>query len=265
MTDLPLPKNSNPPVPSPTVQLENVSFGYGRVPVLENVSLSIQERGLVCFVGPNGGGKTTLLKLILGLLKPESGLVRLFGCPPAESRHRVGYVPQHARYDPLFPATVEEIVQMGCLGKPTESLRSKGAHQIAHETLAEVELADLAHRPFSDLSGGQRQRVLIARALASQPDLLVLDEPTSNVDQRAENRLYETLTHLNARMTILLVSHDLGFVSNIVQSVVCVNRRVVHHPTSAITGEIIQEIYGAADLLMVRHDHICSDKGHRHE
>jgi len=255
---------NSPSSSSPTIELENVSFGYGRVPVLENVHLSIQERGLVCFVGPNGGGKTTLLKLILGLLKPETGQVRLFGRPPAESRHRVGYVPQHARYDPLFPAMVEEIVQMGCLGKRTGSLPARNAHQIAHEALEEVELADLAHRPFSDLSGGQRQRVLIARALASQPELLILDEPTSNVDQRAENRLYETLVRLNARMTILLVSHDLGFVSNIVQSVVCVNRQVVHHPTSAITGEIIQEIYGGADLLMVRHDHVCSDKGHSH-
>lgn len=260
------PTATQPIPPSfPVIELDSVSFRYGRAPVLENVTLSIRERGLVCFLGPNGGGKTTLLKLILGLLKPDTGLVRLFGRPPADSRNRVGYVPQHARYDPLFPATVEEIVQMGCLGKSTESLRARGAHQLAHEALDEVELSDLAHRPFSDLSGGQRQRVLIARALAAQPDLLILDEPTSNVDQRAETRLYETLLRLNERMTILLVSHDLGFVSNIVQSVVCVNRRVVHHPTSVLTGEIIQEIYGDANLLMVRHDHICSAQGHRHE
>jgi zinc transport system ATP-binding protein len=211
----------------------------------------------VCIVGPNGGGKTTLVKLILGLLEPSVGEIRVFGKPPKTARSRIGYMPQHLLYDPLFPVTVSDIVLMGRLrngglrgffGWPDALDR-----ETASEVLRQVGMEDFSRRPFSSLSGGQRQRVLIARALAGRPDLLLLDEPTSNVDTLVEAQLLELLGKLNERMTIMMVTHDLGFVSEMVEKVVCVNRRVAVHPTNDISGEIIHDIYGG-HVRMVRHD-----------
>ncbi len=241
---------------TPVLTFENVSFSYGSVPVLENVSFSIAERESVCVVGPNGGGKTTLVKLILGLLHPASGVIRVFGTSPQAARRRIGYMPQHLFFDPLFPVTVRDIVLMGRLknggwrglfGWPGDEDRDAAA-----EALRQVGMEVFAKRPFSSLSGGQRQRALIARALVSRPDLLLLDEPTSNVDTLVEARLLDLLRELNERMTIIMVTHDLGFVSEMVRKVVCVNRRVVVHPTSDISGEIIHDIYGG-HVRIVQH------------
>ena len=157
--------------------------------------------------------------------------------------------------------TVRDVVLMGRLGGRWGGPYSKADKQAAATALAEMELTELKDRPFRTLSGGQRQRLLIARALACEPDMLLLDEPTANVDLMVEQKLHEILRNLNRRMTILMVSHDLGFVSQIVESVICVNRRVLVHPTSDITGEVIKDIYGG-DLHMVRHDHRCSEEGH---
>ena len=137
----------------------------------------------------------------------------------------------------------------------------KKDHEVALKALADVEMERFVDRPFSDLSGGQRQRVLIARALATEPDLLILDEPMNNVDRRVEERFLDLLRELNRKMTIVLVSHDIGFVSDIIESVICVNRRVVIHPTSELTGEVIQDIYSSS-VRLVRHDHRCSEEGH---
>ena len=244
--------------------LEGVSFFYGVSPVLEDVNLTVSKGDFASVVGPNGGGKTTLLKLILGMLRPDAGSVTVFGEAPHRSRGRVGYTPQYARYDPQFPVTVMEVVLMGRLERHRFWRYSRADTQAAREALAEVGLESLANASFAALSGGQRQRVLIARALVSGPDLLLLDEPTANVDVASETKLLDTLQELNKRMTILLVSHDLGFVAKAVRSVICVNHRVVVHPTSAITGEMIQDIYGG-DVRMVRHDHRCSEEGHEHD
>jgi zinc transport system ATP-binding protein len=245
--------------PQPVISLQNVSFAYETTPVVEDVSFTIGERQAVCMVGPNGGGKTTLMKLILGLLRPGRGEVRVFGQPPERVRLRMGYMPQHVRHDPQFPMTVLDIVLMGRLGRGglrgTFGWHGPSDRHAALEALRQVNMEGLAHRPFSALSGGQRQRVLIARALCCQPDLLLLDEPTANVDTLEESRLFEVLQELNKRMTILLVSHDLGFVTSLVQSVICVNRRVVVHPTSQITGEAIQDIYGE-EVRMIHHDNV---------
>lgn len=243
------------------VSLRGVSFAYNGVSVLDHVDLTIQAYEFVAIVGPNGGGKTTLLKLILGLLHPSSGEVRVFGESPVRTRRRIGYMPQHVHHDPQFPVTVMDIVLMGRLGRSLRGSYSKEDKRAALAALDELGLADIAGALFAELSGGQRQRVLIARALACDPALLLLDEPMANVDALAEARLLDDLQELNRRMTILMVSHDLGFVSNVVKSVVCVNRRVVVHSTSEITGETIRDIY-AGDVRMVRHDHRCSEQGH---
>jgi len=239
----------------PVIVTEELSFSYDGSLVLENVNLTISEREFVSIVGPNGGGKTTLLKLILGLLEPTRGRVRVFGKPPERSRLRIGYMPQHARLDPLFPARVRDVVMMGRLGTARRfGPYGKADKEAAMEALREVEMYELRHRRFSALSDGQQQRVLIARALAPRPQILLLDEPTASLDLHVECELYETLRELNERLTVVLVSHDLGFVSRFVDRVICVKREVVVHPTSEITGELIQEIYGG-EVCIVRHDH----------
>ena len=245
------------------IAVEKVSFSYNGVPVLEDVTLTVHEQDFISIVGPNAGGKTTLLKLILGLLKPTSGTIRVFGLPPVKVRSRIGYMPQQASLDPLFPVSVLDVVLMGRLGNGKDlGFYRRADKEAAADALRKVELHEVRHCSFSDLSGGQRQRVLIARALVSDPELLLLDEPTANVDAIVETELYEILKELNEKMTVVLVTHDLGFVSRYVKSVACVNRRVVVHPTSEITGEMINEIYGC-DVHMVRHDHRCSEEGHK--
>jgi len=247
----------------PVVELDGVSFSYNGRPALSDVTLRVVEREFVSVVGPNGGGKTTLLKIILGLLRPQSGTVKVFGGPPEKARSRIGYVPQYADCDRQFPALTIEVVLMGRLGKA----RWWGPHrradkEAARRVLDEVGLAEMARRPFAELSGGQQQRVLVARALAGDPDLLLLDEPTANVDIAAEEELYELLRQLNRRLTIILATHDVGLVSSYVQSVVCVKQRVVVHPTSELTGDLLAEIFGA-DHRLVRHDHRCAEEGHQ--
>jgi len=249
-------------VTEPVIAIEGLSFAYNGSLVLEDVNLTVAARDFVSFVGPNGGGKTTLLKLILGLLAPTAGSVRVFGRSPTVARPRIGYMPQHAQVDPRFPASVTDVVLMGRVSKAANIGPYRRADREAvWEALRQVDLYAYRRRPFADLSGGQRQRALIARALAAEPDLLLLDEPTASLDVRMEEELYGLLKTLNERLTIILVSHDLGFVSKFVKSVVCVKRRVVVHPTSEITGEMIQEIYG--DVRMVRHDHRCAEDGHQ--
>ena len=245
----------------PVIEIENLSFSYDGFQVLDDVNLTVDEGDFLSIVGPNAGGKTTLLKLILGLIRPTSGNVRVFGNPPIKARSRIGYMPQHTSLDPLFPVSVMDVVLMGRLGNGTKlGLFRRSDKEAAADALRQVELYEVRNRPFSALSGGQAQRVLIARALVSRPELLLLDEPTSNIDAVVETELFEILNHLNEQMTVAVVTHDLGFVSQYVKRVACVNRRVVVHPTSEITGEMINEIYGQ-DVHMVRHDHCCAEEG----
>jgi len=242
------------------VSIDGVDFSYDGLPVLEGVDVTVGQGDLVGVVGPNGGGKTTLLKLILGLLQPSRGRVLLFGERPERSRWRVGYVPQSHRFDPQFPVTVLDVVLMGRLGNasPLGPYRRRDRAAALH-ALETVGLARLFTRSFSSLSGGQKQRVLIGRALAGDPELLLLDEPTANVDAAAEKSIHEMLKALNARMTVVMVTHDLGFVSGLMSSVLCVNRRVVRHPTLGIdqvTPELLAGLYGA-DARAVQHDVSC--------
>jgi zinc transport system ATP-binding protein len=236
------------------IRITDLWFSYDGHPVLEDVNLSIPQGDFVSVVGPNGGGKTTLLKLMLGLLRPSRGEVRVFGATPEEARHRIGYMPQYTQLDPQFPATVMDVALMGRLGHGRPFGRySRKDKEIVTEALDQVGLSDLHKKAFSSISGGQRQRLFIARAMACEPDLLLLDEPTANLDMVMEGDLYELLQALNKRLTVVMVSHDLGFVSEVVKSVVCVKRKVLMHPTAEITGEVINEIYGSP-MRIVRHN-----------
>jgi zinc transport system ATP-binding protein len=240
----------------PAIAIRDLSFSYGTgPPVLESVTVSVERLDFACIIGPNGGGKTTLLKLVLGLLQPSSGQIEVFGDPPLRSRPRIGYMPQFASMDPRFPVQLLDVVLMGRLGPGLRvgsfSRRDRSA---AAEAIELVGLEGLERQPFSALSGGQRQRVLLARALASDPDLLLLDEPAAGLDQKVERDFFELLRELNRSKTVVLVSHDLGFVSSFVRTVICVHRRVDVHPTSALDGATIQELYGG-EVRLVHHDH----------
>ncbi|NOY00060.1 MAG: ABC transporter ATP-binding protein [Verrucomicrobia bacterium] len=231
---------------SPIIKFENVSRSFGIGPVLENVSFEIAPGESTCLIGPNGGGKTTLLRLMLGLIKPDCGKVEIFGSRPSRARRKMAYVPQHIRFDPLFPVNALDIVLMGRLNHLRFGRFCDDCKSTAYECLADVGLADAAHRPFADLSGGQRQRVLIARALACKPDLLLLDEPTANIDLSVEARLLDTFAELRKRMSIIMVSHDLDLISHITDDyVLCVHQHVHRHPVDDLSGDVIREIYSS--------------------
>jgi len=236
------------------IDFDSVTFSYGGPNVLENATFSIAAGDFVSIVGPNGGGKTTLLKLMLGLLTPHAGTVRLFDQPPKQGRRRVGYTPQFLSVDFAFPLTVLDVVLMGRIRAGWRSLwYNRNDRFAAVNALRMLQLGDYRNAPFHTLSGGQRQRVLIARALCGEPDILLLDEPTNNIDAASEEILFQTLTELNKTMTIALVSHDIGFVAQCVRNVICVNRTVAVHPTSALSGQTIRELYGQHDLHMIHH------------
>ncbi|UCG61070.1 MAG: ABC transporter ATP-binding protein [Candidatus Zixiibacteriota bacterium] len=238
----------------PVIELINVSFAYNAKPVLENVNLTVSDKEFVWVVGPNGGGKTTLVKLLLGLLQPKSGTVRVFGDSASSARRRIGYMPQQAHLDLRFPVTARDVVLMGRLNKGMTPGKFSGAdREKVHEALELVGMDSMAATPLRDLSGGQQRRLLIARALACEPDMLLLDEPTANLDRKAERELFKILKKLNQRLTVIMISHDPAFVSDFVEQVVCVNRTVAVHPTTDRDREFIGELYGDS-LRMVRHD-----------
>ncbi len=248
---------------NPVIELQGVRFGYGVEPVLEDIDLTVHQGEFLGIVGPNAGGKSTLLKLILGLLQPQQGQVRVLGQPPARVRHLLGYVAQHPGFARDFPIQVRQVVELGLVGRRDDQpawrtllpsrLTADDRARVA-QALEEVEVADLAGRQIGSLSGGQLQRVLLARALVARPRILLLDEPTANVDQRAEGEIFDLLKRLNERMTILVVSHDIAFVSAYVTRVACINRTLVCHPTTAIDAGLIRELYGEK-VRMVAHDH----------
>jgi zinc transport system ATP-binding protein len=219
--------------------------GYEREPVLEDVNLSVYEGDFVGLIGPNGGGKTTLLRVLLGLLPPTRGKVRVLGLPVQEGRRMIGYVPQVVEFDHEFPINVWDVARMGRLGqrRPLQRYTAEDDAVVA-EALRRVDLYDLRRRPIGELSGGQRQRAYIARALATQPEILLLDEPTSSVDPQVSTGIYELLRQLNDQgATILLVSHDMGVISSYVKTVGCLNRRLFYHGKQEITVDMLELAY----------------------
>lgn len=242
---------------APAIELRDVSFAYGDVPVLESVDLVVARGEYLAVLGPNGSGKTTLLELVLGLRQPASGRIRVLGLPPERARGRVGYVPQRVRFDLDFPIRVGDVVRMGRLRR-SRMLRRLGPadHDAVRRALATVEIEPLAARPIGSLSGGQLQRVLIARALAQEPELLLLDEPTASLDERIGTGVWDLLGTLAKSMTVVVISHDIGAISRHVQTVACLNRRLHAHPSRELTPEILEATYGCPiDLIAHGHPH----------
>jgi len=236
---------------TPIIELEDISFAYDDREVLSNVNLTVSSGDFMAVIGPNGGGKTTLIKLILGLLEPKRGTVRVLGVDPLSVRPAVGYVPQHAHVQPSFPVTVHEVVLLGL--RRTGGLLShwpgyRGQDKDkAMEALRMVDMAELATRRFDALSGGQKQRVLVARALVSDPALLLFDEPTSNIDPQGKLCLFDLLSHLSASITIVMVSHDLISASTRISSVAVVNRTLIQSKGRELTPAMLELIYGSHD------------------
>lgn len=226
---------------SPIISIRHLCFSYDAREILHDVSLDIANGMFAAMVGPNGGGKTTLLRLILGLLTPRHGSIEVFGSEPSAVRRQIAYVPQAILFDPKFPASSLDIVLMGRVERHLFGGYGKKDRDIALQRLADVGLKDYANHPFSELSGGQRQRVVIAQALASEPRLLLLDEPAANLDQENATNLFNLLGELNKNITILMVSHNLTLVSKYVSHVICVNQTVDMHR--------IQDIQSATDDL----------------
>ena len=245
------------------VEIDNLSFNYPSVQALVDVSLQIKTGDFACIVGPNGGGKTTLLKLMLGLLTPTKGKIKMLGQSPIAARKKIGYVPQQTQIDSSFPATVLDVVKTGCLGSSCDrwfGFFGKAHRARAMHALTQVNIQNLADRHIAELSGGQFKRVLIARALASEPEILLLDEPTASLDAKVGADFHKLLGILNQKLTIIMVSHDISFASSDVKSVVCVNKHVKIHPTSEMTVEKINELLGHS-IRLVDHSHNCLEKG----
>ncbi len=233
------------------IEIENLWAGYGQEFVLEDINIVVKELDFLGLIGPNGGGKTTLLKVLLGLIKPMRGEVKIMGLSVASGRRYIGYVPQYVEFDRHFPIRVAEVVKMGRLGK-RRLLQPYNAkdQEIVRNALEQVEMWELRARSLAELSGGQRQRVYIARALASSPAILLLDEPTASVDSRISYNIYKLLRQLNEYMTIVVVSHNLGELFNYVKTVGCINRRLYYYGDKNAATEMIEQTYKcSADLI----------------
>lgn len=238
----PIPEPAGPRHGSPLIEIDRVTFGYGREVILEEVSLAIHPGDFLAVLGPNGAGKTTLLKVVLGLLTPWSGTVRIH---TSRRRGALGYVPQFARFDKEFPLTVAEVVTMGRLGLrgPFRRYRDEDRRAVG-EALERFGLRHLASTPVGDLSGGQLQRTLIARALVAEPEILFLDEPLASLDPETREVLMDRLVELNRRIPVVVVTHDLTPFAGAVQQIACVHRKLYYHPHGELTSQMLEEVYG---------------------
>ena len=232
---------------TPMVEMNNVSFAYNGEIALEDVNLEIRQGDFMAMIGPNGGGKTTLLKLILGLLNPDDGTIRVTGQSTQKASACIGYVPQDVHVNRSFPITALDVVLMGKLEpKKRWARKTESNRQEAMAALERLEMASMAEKKIGELSGGQCQRVFIARALVTQPQLLLLDKPTASIDTKGQAEFFEMLKDLNRDVTIVVVSHDLLAVSRYVKSVACVNRGLHYHNQAEITGEMLETMYPCA-------------------
>lgn len=235
------------------VEIDSVSFAYERETVLENISLKVSKGDFLAVLGPNGGGKTTLLKLILGLIKPDKGCIKVFGEKPGKHSKKIGYVPQYSYINKNFPLSVMESVLMGLTKKKLFNFKyTETDKRRALETLDKVDMSEYSDRQIHGLSGGQRQRVLLARALLSDPDLIILDEPTSNIDPYGKFCFFTFLEELSREKTIILVSHNINVIATKINRVACVNRFLYYNSEPVLTKEMVEILYGTHD------EHVCS-------
>lgn len=224
-------------------------------PVLEDVNLDLEEGDFLGLIGPNGGGKSTLLKVMLGLIRPDRGEIRVFSLLPEAARSKVGYMPQKTLFDQSFPIKAVEAVLMGRYPR-TGILRrfSSQDREAAERALEAVGMRDLAEREIGALSGGEQQRVFVARALVSEPRLLLLDEPTAGVDAAQQTEFYNLLCRLNRKLgiAIVLVSHDVTAISKYVNKIACLNQRLYYHGSKELTAEDVEKAYGCP-VEMIAH------------
>ena len=249
------------------IEVKNVNFRYEDTLVLEDINFKVEQNDFVGIIGPNGGGKTTFIKILIGLLKPETGSVKIFEEAVKKISKFVGYVPQSFNFDVDFPISVKEAVAIGRLntGKlfPRTSLQDE---EIVKQCLSKVDMLQFENELVGNLSGGQKQRVMIARALSVKPKILILDEPTASIDSKAGKNFYDLLSELNKDMTIIMVSHDIGVVSQYVKKIACLNKQLVFHNSKEISREMLEDTYQCpVDLIAHGLPHrILDEHEHKH-
>ncbi|MDR1763737.1 MAG: ABC transporter ATP-binding protein [Dysgonamonadaceae bacterium] len=223
----------------PVVEIKNLNVAYNGNIVLKDACLTVYEQDFLGIIGPNGGGKTTLVKAILGLLKPVSGEIRF---ADENLKNRIGYMPQNNQIDRKFPILVAEAVDSGLIRNKNENRASR--REKIYKMLSNMGIEDLALKPIGELSGGQLQRVLLARALVNEPELLILDEPNSYVDKFFESYFYNELQEINRTTAIILVSHDIGTIVSTVKNIACVNETLHYHSGADVSGHWLEEHLG---------------------
>ena len=257
-------RNKNNGTSVPAIEIKNLTVKREGQTVLDSVSLNIEEGQSYAIIGPNGGGKTTFLKSILGLIKPDSGSVKIYGEAPAVNRYLLGYVPQFHTFDFSYPISVRDMVLTGRLGhiKGIRRKYSDEDRKSAEEAMKTLGILHLADRTLNDLSGGEQQRAIIARAIVGNPKVLLLDEPTVYVDSPTEEKFHDILVELHKKMTVIMVTHDIGVISSGVDVIACLNVKMFTHYTAEITGDMIRNTYKCpVDLIAhglahrVLHDH----------
>ena len=227
---------------SKVVEVKNVSKKFNKLSVLHNINLEIDENDLMAIIGPNGGGKSTLLKIIMGILTPDAGEVKVFGENPKNTRDRIGYLPQHVSFDPDFPIKVFDTVLSGRYHGLFKGY-TKIDRKAVKKALKDVGIYKLKDRQISEISGGQMQRVFIARSIVREPELLLMDEPMASIDPEMQNSFYELVSRLNRTMTIVLISHDVGAVSAHVDKIACLNRELFYHGPVEGSAHGLEEVY----------------------
>ena len=232
------------------ISLENVSFSYTKgTKTLENINLEIHQNDFLAIIGPNGGGKTTLLKVILGLLKPDGGKISYPGL--SNKNKNIGYIPQYSVFDKNFPINVTDLVMMGRLSsKKIFKFYNKEDREIAAHYLEMMKLSHLAKNPINALSGGQLQRVLIARALAGKPEIIMMDEPAASIDKQSEIQLSEIIQELNKSIPVVIVTHDITAIAPYVKQIACVNKTLHFHSDGKITQDSLHEMYNCPVKLI---------------